>query len=799
MVDETSNLWFIEFRSKPAVQGTSLATIAREQSNFRAAVAMAGIPMTERYAFSMLWNGISVEMNAVDAARASRLGGVTSVYPVEVVSMPDGDPSPDLASALAMTGADIAQSELGFTGAGVKVAVMDTGIDYDHPDLGGCFGPGCRVAYGYDLVGDDFSAGVNDTLVPDPDPDDCGGHGTHVAGIVGANGTVVGVAPDVTFGAYRVFGCSGSTYADIMIQAMEMALMDGMDILNMSIGSSFAWPNYPTAVASNNMVMSGMVVVASIGNSGASGLYSAGAPGVGKEVIGVASFENEGITVPFFQVNGEDVGYITMTFSPDPPTSGTEEIVYVGRACNVDLPLLEDPTGKVALINRGACSFAEKAINAEAAGATAVVIHNSSPGLFNGTLGSPVATVPVVGISLDDGLFIRAQAAPIMMTWMDGLTQEANPLGGLIASSSSYGLAADLSIKPDIGAPGAGIYSTYPLESGGYATLSGTSMASPHVAGAAALYLQAHPQTPAVGMRSLLQNSADPHLWWGNPALGFLDNVHRQGAGMLDIDDAILAMTHITPGKLSVGEGEAGPKTFPLTLHNIGKYAVTYSLDFVNALSTGGTITPSFWDSDAMVSFDMSEVTVPAQGYATVNATIYPATYPDFGQYGGYITFTPDDGGQMYSVPFAGFVGDYQGITVLEPTANGFPWLARLVGGSYFFEDEGAVFTMTDGDIPYFLVHLEHQSRRFRMEIYNANTGLPLGRLDDVSYVSRNSSPTSFFSWSFDGMISNPNKTYELPDGHYFVKIRVLKALGNAANPEHWEIWDSPNFFIDRP
>jgi subtilisin family serine protease len=99
------------------------------------------------------------------------------------------------------------------------------------------------VAYGYDFVGDAFTG--ENTPVPDDDPDDCHGHGTHVAGIVGASGGIVGVAPDVTFGAYRVFGCTGYTWADIMIAAMEMALADGMDILNMSIGAAFTWPQYP--------------------------------------------------------------------------------------------------------------------------------------------------------------------------------------------------------------------------------------------------------------------------------------------------------------------------------------------------------------------------------------------------------------------------------------------------------------------------------------------------------------------------------------------------------------------------
>ena len=130
--------------------------------------------------------------------------------------------SPDLATAIAQTGANTAQSAFGLTGTGVRVAVMDTGIDYDHPDLGGCFGPGCRVARGYDLVGDAYnSSSPTSVRMPDPLPDDCAGHGTHVAGIIGANGMLRGVAPGVTFHAYRVFGCEGTTATDVMLEAME--------------------------------------------------------------------------------------------------------------------------------------------------------------------------------------------------------------------------------------------------------------------------------------------------------------------------------------------------------------------------------------------------------------------------------------------------------------------------------------------------------------------------------------------------------------------------------------------------
>src|SRR5213075_1592787 len=143
-------------------------------------------------------------------------------------------------------------------------------------------GPGCRVAFGTDLVGDAYNANDADPIItPDNDPDDCAGHGTHVAGIIGANGAVKGVAPGVTFGAYRVFGCVGSTSDDVMIAAMERALADGMQVLNMSIGSAYEWPNAPTAMAASRLVNKGMVVVAAIGNDGASGLYSASAPGLG--------------------------------------------------------------------------------------------------------------------------------------------------------------------------------------------------------------------------------------------------------------------------------------------------------------------------------------------------------------------------------------------------------------------------------------------------------------------------------------------------------------------------------------
>ena len=808
-LNETPELWFVELQSPPTSDGGSLRAVRNEKQTFRNRAQAAGIAFQERYAYDVLFNGLSIQVNKGQISKLTTIEGVKAIYPVAVVPMPETTPAPEpeLFTALAMTGADAAQSELGYTGAGIRVAVMDTGIDYDHPDLGGCFGAGCRVETGWDFVGDAFDG--SNTPVPDLDPDDCAGHGTHVAGIVGASGVVTGVAPGVTFGAYRVFGCTGVTTTDIMIAAMERALADDMDILNMSIGAAFQWPQYPSAQAANRLVNKGMVVVASIGNAGANGLYSASAPGLGSKVIGVASFDNTDTHFLSFTISPDDmaIGYSRAVGAPPSPLSGSSPMARTGTktsTADACTPLAPGSlTGMVALIRRGGCTFYLKSMNAQNAGAVGVVIYNNQPtGIIAITVaGTPPVTIPVVFTDKPSGELIddRLAVGPVTLTWTDGVISAPNPTGGLISSFSSYGLSPDLDLKPDIGAPGGLIWSTLPLEQGAYGSLSGTSMSSPHVAGAAALLLEAKPKTPAQVVDVILQNSADPKPWWGNPGLGFLDNVHRQGAGMLDIDDAILATTKIEPSELAVGEGEAGPATRTLTIENNADADVTYDLSYVNAVSTGGVIIPSFWDSDASVDFSASSVTVPAGGTATVDVTINPATYPMNGQYGGYIEFTPQGGGQVYRVPYAGFVGDYQGIQVLVPTPAGFPWLAKLIGSTFVNQPLGATFSMIGDDIPYILVHLDHQVRWLRMEVFDANTGKAWHRAFKEDYIGRNSTPTSFFALPWDGTTVVGKTMLVVPDGQYVIKLSILKALGDGTNPAHHETWTSPVITVDRP
>ena len=819
--NETPQAWFVQL-----ARGTKSAFEADARAN--------GVDIEKRFSFNRLWYGLSVDVPASQVPELSRLEGVTAVYPVLPAKLEPLTPvEPDMETAIAMTGADVAQSELGLTGRGVRVGIVDTGIDYDHPDLGGCFGAGCRVETGYDFVGDFFNAsdirkGVRN-IAPDPDPDDCNGHGTHVAGIVGARPAtaegVRGVAPNVTLGAYRVFGCEGSTTADVMIAAMERALADHMDILNMSASAAFmTWPQYPTAAAADALVDAGMVVVASIGNSGTNGVYSAGAPGVGRKVIGVASVDNTHINAFTFLVNpgGRRVPYLPIASTTAPPTQGeSPEVAYVGRGCAVlnetvtppvpsgGDPYLADPKDKIALIDRGGCSLNEKYQRAVQAGAVAVIIANNSPGLFS-TGGIEDKGPFAIAIGNEDGEAIKAtlQTSPVTLTWTSVRINAPNPTGGLASSFTSYGLTAELDVKPDIAAPGGLIRSTFPLEKGGYQLVSGTSQASPHVAGAAALFLEAHPGTNPLVLREILQNSADPVPFAANRAL--LAPVHQQGAGLLDIDDAVRAAVRVTPGKIVLGEGNGG--TVTLTLVNSGSTAVQYTLSNETAVATAGsTNAPTFPIAPNTVTFSQNPVLVPAGGTATVTAMITAGAYPERAQYGGYLVMTPapeTPATQTLRVPYAGFKGDYQSIQLLTSAGCGMPFLAKMGGATdcgggrritgFSRQPEGELFTREGAGAPVVVFHLEHQARRVELYVLDAATGERIGLVDATDYWARNSTATAFVTITWNGTVlaSDPRRgevSRDLPTGSYKLLLRVQKpAALNEPDTVVWEEWISP-------
>lgn len=814
--NETPELWFVEFSERPTSKGGNSASIGQQKKAFRQEAAAQGVNFGERLSFDRLWNGMSIRVKPSDLGKIKDMDGVKAVYPVMTVSLPKDMVvnEPEMLTAIAQTGADVAQNELGLRGEGVKIAIVDSGIDMEHPAFQG------RIVAQYDFVGDNFTGG--NTPVPDNWADDCGGHGTHVAGIAAAAGAVPGVAPKASLGAYRVFGCTGSTSADIMIQAMERALADGMDVLNMSIGSPFmSWPQYPTAVAASRLVESGVVVTASIGNSGTGGVWAAGAPGVGDKVIGVANFMNSHVYLnEFILADGTKVGYQNASDAPAAPTTGSLPITAVvpADACSPLAP--GSLTGQAALIARGGCTFYQKAINAQNAGAAAVIISNNVSGPFAGTVAPPTATspvinIPVVTISQELGNTIRSKL-PNTLTWTTGQGSYGNPFGNTLDTSSSYGLAADLSLKPDLGAPGGLIRSTYPLskEPTGYATLSGTSMASPHVAGVAALVIEAKRKAGqtirAEDMRGLLQNTAVPKIWNGAPTSPYLDFVHRQGAGMVNVVNAVTTKATVTPSKLSLGESEFGVAPQTLTVHNSGAAPVTYTLTHQGALTTTGNYVPKVTTAGATVSFSSSTVTVPAGSSASFTVTINPAA-PNLGVYGGYVVLTPSDNSPTLRVPYAGFQGDYQALKIFTIT----PDVARQVVNPDdtvgYAPTDNLTFTMRGNDFPFFRLHLDHFARWIKMDVLDAKTGRPVHsqffNASTEEYLPRSSTPTGFFAFGWDGEVrwsrgqseNAQNKRKPVPNGQYVVKITALKALGDENNPAHLETWTSPVLTVNAP
>lgn len=296
-----------------------------------------------------------------------------------------------------MTGVSQLRAE-GYTGKGVRIGVIDDGIDYTHPALGGCFGQGCLVAYGYDLVGDAYT-GTTDTPQPDDDPmNSCSGHGTHVSGIIAAqanNGMgFTGAAPDVVLGMYKVFGCGGSSDTDVAVAALNRAFEDGSDVISMSIARTSGWSEDPVAVAAQRIVEAGVPCVLGAGNSGSGGLFLTGAGATGKGVTSVGSVDSTELGLVLVRASvattldasgnasapGEPFGW-----QPGTPAFGNVSLPLYAvsnrtsvedDACNPLPDSTPDLSGYVALVRQGYCSDYIKAQNVAAKGARYMLAYS---------------------------------------------------------------------------------------------------------------------------------------------------------------------------------------------------------------------------------------------------------------------------------------------------------------------------------------------------------------------------------------------------------------------------------------
>ncbi|MEH7272127.1 S8 family serine peptidase [Neobacillus vireti] len=437
------------------------------------------------------------------------------------------------------------------TGRGVTVGVIDTGVDYTHPDLRRNF------AGGHDLVD-------NDT---DPMETKIIGratvHGTHVAGIIAANGKLKGVAPEAKILAYRALGPGGGGTTENVLAAIEQAMKDKVDIMNLSLGNDINGPDLPISLALNRAVEKGIVAIAASGNSGPN-VWSVGSPGTASKAISVGA-STPTIEIPYLLIEGirDKMRIQPLEGSSSWKLDRSLSIVEAGIGTKEEL---KNVMGKIALIKRGKITFSEKAKNAREAGAKGVIIYNNLGGSFMGNLEAPM-DIPVGSITKKEGELLKSKTGSLA-----GITvsQERD----LLADFSSRGPVTDTwEVKPDIVAPGVAINSTIP---GGYMSLQGTSMAAPHVAGACALIKQAHPEWTPEQIKAALMNTAKPLLKNGR-----LYRTYEQGAGRIQVTEAVKATSLVTPSSLRFGKYESEGdihKAF-LNVENLSDKPVRYTFD----------------------------------------------------------------------------------------------------------------------------------------------------------------------------------------------------------------------------
>jgi minor extracellular serine protease Vpr len=848
--------WFVELSGDPMAIGTQ--SINAQQVSFRTQALAQGINYQEVASYHTLFNGFSVEANAYAIQRLARLPGVIDVSRVQKIELPKtptvADPvTPQLVTAVGMTGADYAQNELGLTGKGVKVGVIDTGLDLTHPAFQG------RVVASKDFAGDAYD-GTNKPT-PGPSVQDCEGHGTHVAGIVGGNDpsrNIKGVAPEVSFGIYRVFGCAGSADDDVILAAMEQAYKDGMQVVNMSLGSAFSgWAQSVDARAASRMVKAGIVMSISAGNSGTDGQYSIGAPSSGDNVIAVASVDNVKIELKTFTSTSAalPVGYSPVDGSPAAPDGSTLPLTKLASSTNLTKndgcsaadgtsPYAANSlTGQAVLIRRGTCTFRSKVLNAQAAGAAAVLIYNNTAGFVSPSLSSssPTDTTPitvsVLGLQGSDGetLSTAITAGAVKLTFNPGSQSFDNVSGNTLSNFSSYGMTPELELKPEVAAPGGLIRSAWPvaLIASGSNTISGTSMAAPHVAGVAALLLQYKPDIQAKNMRGLMMNTAAPRPFLsGSTVTTSNDYIQQQGAGMVNVPNAVAALANgvsVTPSKLSLGESQTfATRSKVLVLHNDGPLHQIYKVTHLPALTLAGTtFKPVPSNVAATVTLNGTSVgggsslSLDLAPFSSLDLNVVvtpPAGAPDKAQYGGYIAFQSSTSGNL-EVPYSGFYGDYQSIQALGDVNIGaklydFPLFEDGGTGADYEANENPTdisfdFSTTkaaDGttvfSAPSVLVNLAHQSRRLSFDLLDGD-GKLVTNLSTENYLPRNKNNVlgatardTYFTFPWDGTLADGSKA---PNGKYQLRIKVLKALGDENTPADTEIYNSPVFAVARP
>jgi subtilisin family serine protease len=571
--------------------------------------------------FDIALNGVSVKLNGTSLATL-RKSPLVRHAELQGVYRPTADP--DLALISALEGWAAAGLGSADAGEGVKVGVIDTGIDATHP----CFDD---AGYPDHLQLGDRRFTNNKVIVARVFHNKAGSrgytaeaiqdHGTHVAGTVACNFEtpatvsgadipydISGVAPRALLGNYNVFpGDDADARSEDILNAMEAAYVDGMDVVNMSLGGNANGIQDLLTIAVDNLDRANLVFAISAGNDGP-GHYTVGSPGSAARALTAGAS-----TVPHFvgaplTVGGATYGVAAGDFATvDADLTAPLGVVLNGsgdlsNACTAGdgAPAAGSLAGEIALVSRGVCAFSEKIRNAQDAGAVATIVVNNVAGDptamgLGGIANEP--TIPAYMAAMGDRAALVAadgQSATIDADNAYFATANADIMAGF---SSQGPTDVDFRVKPDVVAPGVNVLSSIPqsfceANVDCFAFFQGTSMASPHLAGAAAIVRQAHPDWPAWAVRSAIVNTADVgRLTASSDGTTIVTDVNITGAGIANLESAVEAEALLAPVSVSFGSTPSGSgvrKSVAVTLLNAGDADAEWSVGIAAYGSAAG-------------------------------------------------------------------------------------------------------------------------------------------------------------------------------------------------------------------
>ena len=601
--------------------------------------------------FGWLVNGFAANIPYGKMSEIAALDGVSKVVlqtRYEPCAVEEGTLSPKTSSDGVMIGRENTWAQ-GYTGKGMTIAIIDSGLDTDHPNFAALPQDALNGNSMTEAQLSGLVAGLNaaemytglaaadlyrSTKVPFAfnygdkglDVDHTGPyaneHGTHVAGIAAANqvegSDVVGVAPDAQIAVMKVMDQRGYIYTSYWLAALEDALKLGCDMVNMSLGSpsGFTTSDDLTNEILDRVKSTGTVLCISAGNETTAGYGNAfglnanltsnpdngvlGSPGSYANALSVASVENVSVISDYISVGGSyNISYVDASNAQNPLfktlAGKAYQVVAVPGTGTTEEFARVNVEGKIALVQRGNISFTEKCENAKAAGAVACLVYNNEPGVIRMDLNGSKVDIPCASITMLSGAYILEQLAQ-----NPGVTLEASAEAGVVPSEtayqmsdfSSWGVTPSLTLEPDITAPGGNIYST--VDGGGYGVMSGTSMASPNLAGISALVKEYVTSADGLGyadgaevnalVRALLMSTSVPLV---HPD-GLYYSPRNQGSGLANAYNAVTTKAYLSVNGSDVPKvelyddpGKVGAYNYSFQVHNFGDETLYYGLNTV--------------------------------------------------------------------------------------------------------------------------------------------------------------------------------------------------------------------------